>query len=170
LSQERFEPVEVLRVLATHRVRFVLIGGLAARAWGSPMITRDVDVCYARDLPNLDRLSAALREIHATLRGAPEDLPFRLDARTLAAGDHFTFQTSLGPLDCLGTPAGSGGFDALDRTSSEMDVDGIKISVASVDDLMRMKRAAGRNKDLRALEELGAVRDELEGRPPTWSP
>lgn len=166
----RFDPVGLLRVLSVHDVRFVLIGGLAARAWGTPVITQDVDICYARDRQNLERLAAALGELGATLRGAPPDLPFRLDAATLRAGDHFTFQTLLGPLDCLGAPSGASGFEALAHTSGEIDVNGVSVKVASIDELIRMKRAAGRPKDLRALEELGAVRDELEARPPSWRP
>lgn len=170
MGEALFDPLGILRVLHAHEVRLVLIGGLAARAWGSPMITQDVDIAYARDRENLERLAAALRELRATLRGAPPGLPFRLDAATLRAGDHFTFQTTLGPLDCIGTPSGASEFEALVRTSSDIDVGGMSIRIASLDELMRMKRAAGRLKDLRALEELGGVRDELEGRPPTWQP
>jgi hypothetical protein len=126
------------------------------------MITGDLDICYARDDQNLERLASALRDLHATLRGAPADVPFRLDARTIRAGDHFTFSTSLGPLDCLGTPSGTEGFADLDVAATDEDLDGLTVRVASVDDLIRMKRAAGRPKDLIAVEWLGALRDELE--------
>jgi hypothetical protein len=91
-------------------------------------------------------------------------VPFLLDADTLARGDHFTFDTDLGPLDLLGTPAGSNGYDELARNAIEIDLDGLKVLVTSLDDLMRMKEAAGRPKDLVALENLAALRDELEGR------
>jgi hypothetical protein len=150
-------------VLGRRRVRFVLIGGYAAIALGSPILTGDIDICYARDDDNLERLAAALRELHATLRGAPADLPFRLDALTLKAGDHFTFSTSAGPLDCLGTPSGTAGFPALDRRASEVDLGGVIVRVASLEDLIAMKRASDRPKDRIALEWLGALRDELEG-------
>jgi Nucleotidyl transferase AbiEii toxin, Type IV TA system len=155
----------IARVLVEHEVRFILIGGYAAIVHGSPVLTRDIDVCYARDGANLERLTNALRELHASLRGAPPDLPFQLDALTLKAGDHFTFATDLGSLDCLGTPAGTAGFPDLDQNAVEFDVEGIMIRVASVEDLMRMKRAAGRTKDLIALEWLAALRDEIERDP-----
>jgi len=103
-----------------------------------------------------------LGELGATLRGAPPDVPFRLDARTLKAGDHFTFATSAGPLDCLGTPAGTHGFADIDSSATEEDLDGLIVRVASVDDLIRMKRAAGRPQDQIAIEWLAALRDELE--------
>lgn len=125
-----------------------------------------MDVCYARDAANLERLTAALRALGARLRGAPEDAPFRLDAETLRAGDRFTFSTGLGPLDCLGTRAGTEGFRDLDASATTEDLDGVPARVASLDDLIRMKRAAGRPQDRIAIEWLAALRDELVGGGP----
>jgi hypothetical protein len=159
-----FQPEGVIRLLGRHRVRYVLIGGLAAVTHGAPLITQDIDACYARDDANLRRLAAALAEAHAELRGADPGLPLRLDAKTLRAGDTFTFSTDIGWLDLLGTPAGTTGFEDLARTADTYDLFGYRVLVASVEDLIRMKRASGRPKDLLALEELGALRDELSGR------
>jgi hypothetical protein len=162
LSTPSFDPLAVLRTLLWHEVRFVLIGGYAAAIRGSPVITGDVDICYARDDDNLDRLAAALSGLGATLRGAPSDVPFRPDARTLKTGDHFTFSTKAGPLDCIGAPAGTDGFADLDASATDEDLDGLVVPVASIDDLIRMKRAAGRPQDLIAVEWLAALRDELD--------
>jgi len=160
-----FDPRPALVTLCAHDVGFVMIGGLAASLHGSPSITGDLDICPARDDANLGRLADALRELRAVLRGAPPDVPFLLDAKTLAAGDHFTFTTTAGAIDCLGTPAGTSGFDELKRNAVEMDLGSdLSIRVASIDDLIRMKLAAGRPKDLIEVEVLGALRDELEGR------
>ena len=126
------------------------------------MMTGDVDICPAHDRRNLDRLAAALTGLGAGLRGAPADTGFLLDGRTLAAGDHFTFATDAGPIDCLGTPAGTDGFADLDASATEEDLDGLVIRVASLDDLIRMKRAADRPQDRIAVEWLSALRDELE--------
>jgi hypothetical protein len=162
MSDPPFDPLSGLRTLVEHGVRFVLIGGYAAALRGSPMMTGDIDFCYAHDPENLERLSAALRELGARLRGAPPDVPFQLDARALEAGDHFTFSTNVGPIDCLGTPAGTEGFADLDAAASDEDLDGAVVRVASLDDLIRMKRAAGRPQDRIAIEWLTALRDELE--------
>jgi hypothetical protein len=162
MSDPVFDPLSALRTLVRHEVRFVLIGGFAGALRGSPVITGDLDVCYARDEPNLERLADALRALDAHLRGAPPEIPFRLDARTLRAGDHFTFATSAGAVDCLGMPAGTSGYPDLDSKATDEEVDGVTIRVASLDDLIRMKRAAGRPKDRIAVEWLSALRDELE--------
>jgi hypothetical protein len=163
MREPPFDPLAGLRALVEHGVRFVLIGGYAAALHGSPMITGDVDICYARDPENLERLSAALRALEARLRGAPVEVPFQLDRRALESGDHFTFSTDAGPIDCLGTPAGTEGFADLDAAATDEDLDGPVVRVASLDDLIRMKRAAGRPQDRIAIEWLAALRDELEG-------
>lgn len=142
----------------------MVIGGLAANSWGSPSLTYDVDVCYARDKEDLERLAAALTELGVELRGADVDLRFRPDARTLRMGDHFTFATAYGPFDILGTPKGTLGFDELDRTAVEREIAGVRVRVVRVRDLIRMKVAAGRPKDLIEAEVLGALLEELERR------
>ena len=157
-----FDPLRLLETLDRHRVRFVVVGGIAGRLLGSPTVTRDLDICHARDAANLAALAAVLAELHAQLRGVEPGLPFRPDARTLRAGDSFTLVTDAGDLDLLGTPAGTDGYADLARTATRTDLGGTEVLVASVDDLIRMKRAAGRPKDLIEVEVLGAMRDEID--------
>ena len=159
-----FQPEAVIRLLGQHQVRYVLIGGLAAVTHGAPIVTQDIDLCYARDSLNLERLAAALAEVHATLRGADPGLPFRLDAFTLAKGDAFAFTTDLGWIDIMANPAGTDGYEDLARTADSFSLFRHKVLVAAVDDLIRMKRAAARPKDLMMLEDLGALRKEIDRR------
>jgi hypothetical protein len=162
LNGSTFDPLLALRTLIRHEVRFVVIGGIGARLHGSPTVTRDTEICYQRSPENLERLAETLAELDAHLRGVDEDVPFLLDAKTLRAGDHFTFVTSAGDLDILGTPAGVDGFEELASHATEFEIDGSTVLVASIDDLIRMKRSAGRAKDLIEVEVLGALRDEIE--------
>lgn len=157
-----FDPLRLLQELTDAGVRFVVIGAFAGRLLGSPTLTRDLDVCYARDRANLEALAGVLVRLHARLRGVDEDVPFRVDARALAAGDSFTLVTDAGDLDILGTPQGTTGYDDLARTATETDLDGFVVLVTSIDDLIRMKRTAGRPKDLIEVEVLGALRDEID--------
>jgi Aminoglycoside-2''-adenylyltransferase len=160
VSSAPFDPLRVLQVLQQHRVRFVVVGGLAARVWGSPTVTNDLDICYARDPSNLAALAEALTLLGARLRGVEAHVPFRLEATTLRAGDHFTFETDAGDLDIIGVPAGTRGYEDLARTAETVELGGLRVAVTSLDDLIEMKRAAGRPKDRIELEVLGAVRDE----------
>jgi hypothetical protein len=159
-----FDPRPLLAVLARHRVDFVLVGGLAGIAHGSSYATQDIDIVYARDGENLERLAAALAEIGATLRGAPPGLPFTADAETLRAGLNFTLTTSNGPLDVLGEPEGAPRYEDLRAHSTHELIGGVTVRVASLDDLIAMKEAAGRPKDLLMASEYRTIADELHVR------
>lgn len=164
MSERPFDPFRAFGVLEQHGVRYVLIGGFAAKLHGSPALTADIDICYARDDANLERLVGALAELHPALRGAPDGLPFRLDAQTLRNGDAFTFVTDAGDLDILAIPAGTTGYEQLARTALRMDLEAVRVDVASLDDLIAMKRASGRPRDVVHLEILVALRDETDRR------
>jgi hypothetical protein len=157
-----FDPRKLLETLVRHGVDFVLIGGMAGTARGSAYITLDVDVAYDRGRPNLECLADALHELGATLRGAPPDLPFVPDARTLENGANLTFDTRHGPLDILADPAGAPNYATLrDEAGEELLVEGVRIRVASLDHLIAMKEAAGRPKDLLMASEYRVISDEL---------
>ncbi len=145
---------------------FVLIGGLAGVVRGSWYPTYDVDVAYACDDENLERLAEALRELSATMRRAPEDLPFQLDARTLRNGSHFTFDTEYGSLDILSDPDGAPPYLKLKKDAGQPEqLDGEPILAASLDHLIAMKEAAGRTKDKLMATEYRVLADELRAPP-----
>ena len=162
----RFQPDQILRVLTAHEVRFVVVGGLAAQAHGSSSLTNDLDICYARDRDNLERLAAALAELAAVRRGLPPGSPRMpaLDARTLRAGGLFTTTTRYGDFDLLATPDPGFDFERLRENAVTTTLHGVELSIASLHDLIEMKRAAGRPKDRIELEILGALREELDRR------
>jgi len=157
-----FRPKPILHTLLEHRVDFVLIGGLAGIIHGSSYPSYDVDVAYARDDDNLERLAAALRELRATLRGAPKDVPFQLDAKTLKNGAHFTFETEFGSLDILSDPDGAPPYIRLREDAGEpVEFEGEWIRVATLDHLIAMKEASGRNKDKLMASESRVLSDGL---------
>ena len=145
--EEAFDPAPVVELFARAGIDFVLIGGVAGGAHGSSYATFDIDLAYARDRENLERLAEVLRSLGAVLRRAPADLPFQLDARSLAAGANFTFSTSLGSVDLLSDPAGAPPYDRLKADAVTIDVRGQTVRIASLDHLIAMKEAAGRPKD-----------------------
>jgi len=151
---------KLLGALDRNGVDFVVIGGVAGLVHGSSYPTYDLDVVYARDTANLGRMVTALEEIGVVLRGAPPDLPFQLDVRTLENGADFTFETEWGSFDILGEAAGMRAYDAL-RADARIDtIAGITVRVASLADLIAMKRAANRVKDKLMVEEYIVLADE----------
>jgi predicted nucleotidyltransferase len=150
----------VFGVLVRGGVEFIVIGGAAATIHGSARVTRDVDVVYRRTADNMRRLAAALAPHSPYLRGAPPGLPFRWDEDTLRRGLNFTLTTAIGDLDLLGEVTGGGNFEALLPHSSPVQAFGIECLCLNLDKLIQVKRAAGRPKDLEAIAELEALREE----------
>lgn len=153
---------ELLRTLVREGVEFVVIGGLAANIHGVTIPTYDIDICYDRSYENLKRLSSALKPYHPTLRGAPANLPFRLDPETLKAGLNFTLETDLGNLDLLGEVGGVGWFKDVKGASSEVRVREMQLYVLGLAALIKAKKFAGRKKDEMMILELEAIQELLE--------
>ena len=150
-----FDGVAMLRTLSAHDVDFILIGGFAAAAYGSPLPTNDIDIVPSADRDNLARLSKALKKMRAKVRAAGvEPLPFDHDADSLAAAQVWNLTTRYGDLDITYTPSGTQGYDDLKRDAIEVTIRGTTIKVAALVDIVRSKEAAGRDKDRRALPVL----------------
>lgn len=161
-----FDPVRILRVLHEHRVEFVLVGGLAAVAHGSSLLTGDADITPSRRTDNLERLAAALRALDARLRTdrEPDGVPFPIDAAFLAAQPlMLNLTTDAGDVDLTFAPSAfSGGYDELLRNAVLLRlVDDVDTAVASLDDIITSKESAGRDKDHAALPYLRALRREI---------
>jgi len=147
-----FDPVAVVEVLTRHAVAHVVIGGWGAVGYGSPLPTRDIDIVPASTRDNLTRLSDALRELEAMVRnGDEEPLPFTHDATSLAGSTFWNLTTRFGDLDISFRPSGTQGYDDLRRDAVEVTLRGIPVLLASLQDIVRSKEAAGRDKDRRAL-------------------
>jgi hypothetical protein len=158
------EAGEILRALRAAEVRFVLIGGLAAQVHGSPSLTLDVDICFDTDRENIDRLAGVLEGLAAARRSMRMDVVAPVDERALRAGDVFLLRTRFGDLDLLAHPDPGLDYATLARHAIRAEILDVVVQVASLDDLMAMKRAAGRPKDRIELEILGAVREEIDRR------
>jgi len=155
LSVTEFQ--KIIRTLSDAHVEFIVVGGVAAIAHGSARLTRDVDVVYSRTDANIRSLVNALEHRQPYLRGAPKGLPFTWDAETIRMGLNFTLTTSLGPIDLLGEVTGGGGYDALRPHAVMLEVFGRQCLVLDLPWLIKVKRAAGRPKDIEAIAELEAL-------------
>ena len=135
-------------------IRFVIIGGVAMQMQGTNHITDDIDFCYSRDAKDLPGLVEAFNKNHVLLRNVPADLPFFFDLRTLKNTQNFTLTTDVGDLDLLALPDGVDSFEGLWERADVMELYGMSVRIASIEDLIAMKRAANRPKDQRHLMEL----------------
>ncbi len=148
--------------MSNAEVRFVLIGGVAANLQGSAAVTYDTDICFDREEGNIEKLVVLLKNLGAELRASggddDEPLPFQLDARSIQAGGNFAFKTNLGDLDCIASPGGTSDFDTLAKKAHMVDLGNFKVAVASIDDLLLMKRKAGRAKDVAQILELEEIK------------
>ena len=147
-------------VLSRAGVEFIVVGGTAATIHGSSRLTRDLDIVYRRSPDNLRRLVSALAPHRPYLRAAPPGLPFQWDEKTLQRGLNFTLTTALGDIDLLGEVTGGGGYEALLPHSTVVSVFGADCLCLNLDMLIHIKRAAGRPRDLEAVAELEALREE----------
>lgn len=150
---------EICRVLLDQGVRFVVIGGVAARLHDTGHATVDIDVCPATDEANLERLAKALRQLEARLRveGEPDGIAFDPHPASLRQVTTMTLITVNGPLDLCFKPAGfAKGYESLTKDSVTIEVAAVEVPVASLADVVTSKRAAGRPKDIVALPALEA--------------
>lgn len=152
-----FRPSRLLRALADGGVEFVVIGGYAAIAHGSPRLTKDLDISYSPEPANLEALGRVLTTLDARLRDIDVEVPFVADARALRQVELLTLDTRHGPLDLLAAPGGGPGWAALRRDAIEVELDDVTVPVASLEHLKAMKRAAGRAQDILDIEELEAI-------------
>ena len=161
---EPLDPEALFRALADREVEYVLIGGLAANLYGSPLVTNDADICPRRTHDNLERLADALRDLDARIRttAEPEGLAFARDAEFLERMKMVNMQTRAGEFDISFEPGGfARGYEELVDHAVDFTVFGVHVPVAALRDIIASKEAANRAKDQAALPHLYALEDEL---------
>jgi predicted nucleotidyltransferase len=159
-----FDPRQILITLAEHGVEFVVVGGVAVQAHGHGRSTRDLDVIARPDLVNLSRLGESLASLGARLLRADRPVDVT-DPRLLKQAPLVPVMTVYGRLDLLNIALTSGAprsYDDLRERAFEAQIDGRTVPVAGLDDLIRMKRAAGREVDLQDIGALTRDDEELE--------
>jgi uncharacterized protein (DUF952 family) len=154
----------LLRALVDACVAFVVVGSGGAGLLGADLDPGDLDVCVATDRANLDRLGQFLLGIHARPRvWVPGWVTEEEAAAWRPSGTResleLLFESDLGDVDVLfGLLAADGGteraYTDLLGSSRSVEVDGVRVAVASPEDLVASKLASRRPKDLRARTEL----------------
>jgi hypothetical protein len=141
----------LLETLARHGVDYVVIGGVAVQVHGHRRTTMDLDLVPGPSPENLRHLASALDELEAQPRDVtPGEAQMSVaDPERLAiAAIVPPLSTRHGQLHIVNEPKGARPFDDLRGAALVLEVGGVEIAVVSLDDLIRMKRAAGRPADL----------------------
>jgi hypothetical protein len=154
----------LISLLAKNKIEFIVVGGAAAIVHGSARLTEDLDVVYRRTPDNVARLVSALVSHKPYLRGAPPNLPFHWEERTIRSGLNFTLTTSLGSLDLLGEITGGGRYEDLVPHCVKLQIFGVECLCLGLERLIQVKRAAGRPKDFETIAELEAILEERKGK------
>jgi hypothetical protein len=153
-----FDARELFKALAHHDVEYIVVGGIAIQAYGGQRLTQDLDVAIAASTDNVVRVASALLALDARILG-PDGQRSRSvpSAPLLASSDLWHLITIHGPLDVLTLPAHLGSFTDMRARAHEVPLGDLSIPIAHREDLLKMKRAAGRPQDLadvRLLESL----------------
>jgi predicted nucleotidyltransferase len=155
----------LLKLLAEHQVDYVVVGGLAVQTHGFVRSTVDLDIIPRPDLSNLGRLAEALGEAGATMFGTAQPVNVT-DPHLLQRAPFVPLMTEHGRFDILSIHSTAGAprsYEDLKERALQLDLDGTPVTVVGLDDLIRMKRAAGRDEDLADIRALTAADQDLEG-------
>lgn len=151
--------------LNRHQVKWVLIGGMAVMLHGGGLMTSDCDLAYEKSRENLHRLAAALGDLGARPIRASETGDFQLDLSTLLA-PFMHLKTEAGPVDLISRLPNIESFDELYSRSFSVEVDGVEVRIASINDLIRLKTGTNRERDSVHVEMLKTIQQESDSRGP----
>jgi hypothetical protein len=163
-------PEPLIATLLEHEVDFIVVGGYAVAAHGFPRATKDIDICPDPSDENLERLANALAELQATPIGLDElrgELDLEPNRDGLKMGGNWALLTQHGRLDVMqtfsfeGGAEGDGEYRDLAPHAVARDFLGHQVKFCSYEDLLRMKRAAGRAQDKVDVESLRVARGDL---------
>ena len=160
---EVFDPEEILRVLGEHDVDYVVVGGVAVQTYGHIRATQDLDIIPGPDLVNLSRLGEALAALGARLHRAARPVDIT-DPQLLKRAALVPLLTIHGRLDLLniestgGTPTR---YRELRERALEVHLGDAIVPVVALDDLIKMKKAAGREVDRADIRALTRSDEEL---------
>lgn len=156
--------LDLFGALARHRVRYVVVGGLALNLHGVERATMDVDLAIALDPLNVESAIDAFEDL-GLVPVAPVKIHEARDPETLRRWRRDKNMVAFGlrpgkgtgpTVDCLIDPAVP--FATLAENAIAKAIGELRIPIASIDDLIALKRAAGRAIDLADIEALGRLK------------
>jgi hypothetical protein len=149
----------LLQRLQQANVDFVLVGGFAAAVYGCTLVTQDIDICCDFSQENLLRLQKALDGIHPIHRMTPNRIKLELTIDNAVHFKNLYLDTDLGPLDCLSSIEGLGNFKQVVSVSRQIESEGIRLSILTLDALIKAKETINRPRDQQAVIQLKTIKE-----------
>jgi hypothetical protein len=143
---------KLAELLNRHGLEAIMVGNAAAALQGVPITTIDVDFLFRRTAGNVKKLKDVARDLDATILRPfyPVSPLFRLSRDT----DHLQ-------VDFMSEISGVRSYEGLRARSALVPFGGASLRVASLPDIIKSKKAAGRLQDLAALPILEESLEEL---------
>jgi hypothetical protein len=148
----------LLERLALGKVKFVLVGGFACVVHGCTYVTQDIDRCCDFSVDNLMALQEILSDLQPVHSMTPKRQKLKLTEKTCCDFKNLYLDTKIGQLDCLSLIDGVGDYNQVKKASRTMKLDKVKISVLSIDALIKAKKALNRPRDRLAIMQLEALK------------
>ena len=146
-------------------VEFIIIGGVAAIAYGGSTTTDDLDVCAPLSHENAIRIIRSLDDLHPRWRTRP-DLPvIQADSPHLRNLKNMYLLTDLGKIDILSELPGVCSCTELTRRCVEVDFEGTRCRMVDLETLIEAKRVANRDKDRATLKHLEVIKKHRDQNP-----
>lgn len=149
---------KLAEALNRHDVKWVLVGGMAVMLYGADYLTSDCDLATEKTEQNLKRLKAALEELGARPVRASDNGEFELDFSILMA-PFMHLKTEAGPVDIINRLPNIESFQKLYDNALIVDVQGVQVRLAAIDDLIKLKTDTGRDRDQLHITMLESLRD-----------
>jgi hypothetical protein len=152
--------LDLFAALDRHKVDYVLIGGLAVALHGIERTTMDIDVSVVVTLDNMQHLVQAAQELGLTpMLPVPLNTLTQIDtlkdwhaSRNLQAFSLRTNDLAGVSIDVLLFPPVEP--QAMCERALKLDVSGVPVNLASIDDLIALKQSVARPIDLADIEHL----------------
>lgn len=149
---------KLAEALNRHDVKWVLVGGMAVMLYGADYLTSDCDLATEKTEQNLKRLKAALEELGARPVRASDHGEFELDFSVLLA-PFMHLKTEAGPVDIINRLPNIDSFQTLYDNALVVDVQGVQVRLASIDDLIKLKTDTGRDRDQLHITMLESLKE-----------
>jgi hypothetical protein len=152
--------LDLFKSLQAHNIDYLLIGGLAMNLHGVPRMTMDVDLVIAMDANNITKLASCASEL-----GLHPNVPVKLqDLADAAKRDALLTEKHLIALSLISNTPASPTVDIIIHHPLDFkqafskkvlrDIAGTPVMLACIEDMITLKKAAGREQDLSDITHL----------------